>query len=170
MGKPMQSNSLTNSGARAQELAAGLRLHEGEQLVATYATMLPMHALLWFLLLFGSSGTGLGIAMAISWLVPGGDGLRLYDRVLRLVLQVNAALFGPHVAYLTSQRLVIEVPGREEESIALGNFTGTETHVFRLGGNLFVHLGGPVKRRLGLWVVCRNEVAEQIRATCQQRR
>ena len=166
----MQSNSLTNPGAQASELASGLRLRDGERLVAAYTTMLPMHAMLWFLLLFGSSGSGLGIALVISWLVPGGEGLRLYDRVLRLVLNVNEALFGRHAVYLTSQRLVFDVPGREPENYALGNLTGTETRVFRLSGNLFVHMGGPIKRRLGLWVVRRDQVAEQIRATCQQRR
>jgi len=158
---------MSNSGEHATALAGGLRLRSGEQLLGTYATMLRLHALIWFLLLFGSSGTGLGIAIAFAWLTPGGEGLGLYDRVLHLVLRVNEALFGRHSVHLTSQRLVLEVPGHEPESFALGNFSGTETRSFRLGGNLFVHLSGAVKRRLGLWVVQPQQVAAQIHRACQ---
>lgn len=146
-----------------------LKLGSNEQLLASYPTMLPWQALLWVAVLFGSSGSLLGLVIVIALIAPGGEGLRLYDRVLRLVLEVNGLLFGRHSVHLTSQRLALELPGQAVHSIALGSITGTETRTFRLGGNLFVHAGGATARRLGLWVVRCGAVAEQIRAVCQQR-
>jgi hypothetical protein len=163
----MYSDLVTNSEAQERERGSELRLRDGEQLLAEYPTMLSWHAMLWILLLFGSSGSGLGIAMMIGWLAPGGEGLNLYDRVLRLVLKVNEAIFGRHSACLTSQRLVVLNAGQPAESYPLGNIAGTETRTFRLSGNLFVHLRGATKRRLGLWVVRCGEVAEQLHAVCQ---
>jgi hypothetical protein len=165
----MYSDLVTNSEARERERDRELRLREGEQLLAEYPTMLHWHALLWFLLLFGSSGSGLGIAIMIAWLAPGGEGLSLYDRVLRLVLKINRAIFGRHSACLTSQRLVVLDAGQPAVSYPLGNIAGTETHTFRLHGNLFVHLRGATKRRIGLWVVRCGEVAEELHAVCRGR-
>jgi len=150
-----------------QGATARLRLGGNEQLLASYPTMLAWQALLWIALLFGSSGSLLGLAIVIALVAPGGEGLSLYDRVLRLVLSINSVLFGPYLVHLTDKRLVIDLPGQAPAALSLRNIAGTETRSFRPGGNLLVHLSGATKRRASLWVVQPREVAAQIRHACQ---
>lgn len=164
----MQSDSAYEFANEEGRADPRLKLGANEQLLDIVRTMQPWQAVLWAALLFSSGGSLLVVAIAIAYLVPGGEGLGLYDRVLRLVLRVNTAVFGPHLAHLTTERLVIEMPGQPLTVLSLRHLSGTETRSFRLGGNLFVHLGGPGGRRAGLWVVQPRELAARIHRACRE--
>jgi len=165
----MNANYTITSATDAADVAEQIKLKEGEQLLLSRTTMTRWQALLWIVLLLGSSGTGLAVALVAAYFVPGGEQLGWYDRVLRLVLEVNVLLFGRRQVHLTNRRLIIDQPDRIEQSISLGDVRATDTRLFCLGGNLLVHIQAGERKRLGIWAIEREAAAGKIREACQQR-
>jgi len=152
------------------DMAVKVPLREGEDHLGSMATLKPWQALLWLGVIFGSSGGLLGFVIVIALLTPEGAGLGLYDRVVRLVLEINAAIFGTHAVHLTNRRMIVDYAGEASRSIPLEQITATQTSLWRWQGNLVVHSNQPGSARICLWVVQRELVAGAIQEACRRGR
>ena len=142
-------------------------LAEGEDHLGSGATLKPWHAMLWLGVIFGSGSGLLGFVIVMALLTPEGAGMSLYDRVVRLVLEINGAVFGTHAVHLTSRRLIVDFAGETSRSIPLERVTATQTSPWNWRGNLTVHSNQPGSARVNLWVVQRDSLALSIQQACQ---
>jgi len=108
------------------------------------------------------------IVMAL--LTPEGAGMSLYDRVVRLVLEINNAIFGTHAVHLTNRRLIVDYAGEASRSIPLERITATRTSLWCWRGNLTVHSNEPGSVRISLWVVQRDALARSVQQACHSLR
>jgi hypothetical protein len=143
-------------------------LSEGEDHLGSSATLKPWHALLWLAVIFGSGSGLLGFVIVIALLTPEGAGMSLYDRVVRLVLEINGAIFGTHAVHLTNRRLIVDFAGETSRSIPLERITATQTSLWGWRGNLVVHSNQPGSARINLWVVQRDALALSIQEVCRR--
>lgn len=152
------------------DMVVRVPLAEGEDHLGSSATLKPWQALLWLAVIFGTGSGLLGYLIIFSLLTPEGAGMSLYDRVVRLVLEINGAIFGPHAMHLTSKRLIVDCAGEASRAVPLEQVTATQTCWLGWRGNLVVHTSDPRNRRVYLWVVQRELVAGGIQQACQQLR
>lgn len=152
------------------DMVVRVPLIEGEDHLGSSATLKPWHALLWLAVVFGSGSGLLVFVIVMALLTPEGAGLSLYDRVVRLVLEINGAIFGTHAVHLTTKRLIVDFAGEASRSIPLERITATQTSLWGWRGNLTVHSNDPQSPRVNLWVVQRDALALSIQQACQRLR
>ena len=166
----MQGSYGSRTSGLRDDMVVKVPLAAGEDHLGSSATLKPWQALLWLAAIFGSGSGLLAYLIIFALLTPEGAGMGLYDRVVRLVLEINAAIFGPHAVHLTSKRLIVDLPGEASRSVPLEKITTTRTSLWRWQGNLTVYSNEPGSARVPLWVVQREQVAAAIQQACQRGR